>query len=298
MRKTSMLLFAGIATLPLVLACETLMPLRPLPDGGAGNPVVTCDPFERFVNAGPVAGLNRNSGYDWRVYLSPDERTAYVSTGDYPSSDIVVAKRASTAEPFGEGDPLPLAGINGPYSELSVSVTADGLTLFMESHRTERGRIYVATRKTVNESFGQPTEVLVLAGSAGDGDPYVLPDGSALYFTSWATTTARGFIYRATLDGITVGKAAVIASDLMERWPVVSADELVLYAYGNDGANPGIWMSARTSRDLPFRAPVFLSELDTPEEEFPQWISPDGCRLYFGRASSLNFLFVGERAQN
>jgi hypothetical protein len=57
-------------------------------------------------------------------------------------------------------------------------------------------------------------------------------------------------------------------------------------------------MSARTSRDLPFRAPVFLSELDTPEEEFPQWISPDGCRLYFGRASSLNFLFVGERAQN
>jgi hypothetical protein len=84
---------------------------------------------------------------------------------------------------------------------------------------------------------------------------------------------------------------------------VVSGDELTLY-YATDGA-PGevfgdIWVTTRPSRDVAFGEPTIVTGVNTSYDEFPQWISPDGCRLYLGRSTTDtdNYLFVAERIRN
>jgi hypothetical protein len=267
---------------------------------GSDAGTVTCTSSMRFGDSVPVYGLNRDPGNEYRVFLSPDELTAYISHGHpWQVADIAVAKRASRSEPFGNA--LALAEINSPSSELSVSLTPDALTLFVESSRSGTGRIYAATRRTILESFSPPTAVPLDHGEDAEGDPYVLPDGSALYYGVAYFAPATNAIWRVSLEGITPRSPTVIIDDGDVRWPVVSADELVLYYYDTapSGSGGGIVMRTRTSIGVPFGEPTELTELNTPDVEWPQWISPDGCRLYFGRGTANGaFLFVAERVRN
>jgi hypothetical protein len=146
-----------------------------------------------------VPGLNRDLGIEHRVRLSSDELTAYVGRGNpWWVSDLYVAQRASRVEPF--GGLVPLTQLNGPGGEVAASVTGDGLTLFMDRSGETETRIYAATRQTVAEPFGAPSNVALLQGAAvSEWDPYVLPDGSALYFVAFVA--GEGGIYRATLQG-------------------------------------------------------------------------------------------------
>jgi hypothetical protein len=57
----------------------------------------------------------------------------------------------------------------------------------------------------------------------------------------------------------------------------------------------------RQSRDAPFGEPTIVNEVNTADTEYPQWISPDGCRLYLSRwliAEMAGYSFVAERAHN
>ena len=42
-------------------------------------------------------------------------------------------------------------------------------------------------------------------------------------------------------------------------------------------------MATRASRVVSFDPPVNVQELNTADEEFPSWISPENCRIYFSR---------------
>ena len=67
--------------------------------------------------------------------------------------------------------------------------------------------------------------------------------------------------------------------------PVVSRDGLSLYFSSSRPAPVGlgatnIWVATRTSRGVPFNSPVIVANVNSPAEEYPGFISGDGCRLY------------------
>jgi hypothetical protein len=266
--------------------------------GGADGPdVITCDPSLPFGDAIPVYGLNRQPGKEFRVHVSPDQLTAYVSAGDdWLAGDLFVSKRPGKTEPFG---PLvSLTTLNTDYFENSVAVTADGLTAVFDSDRdrTRAGaRIFIATRTASTQPFGKPNELVIDDGAISEYDPYVLADGSAVYFRFDPNEGAG--IYRVPLAGMNAGSPIPVVLGSDKRFPIVTPDERTIYFTA--GANGDIWTMTRASREMPFSGPTTVSELNTDDFELPQSLSPDGCRLYFTRtfASGASYSFVAERVQ-
>jgi hypothetical protein len=254
--------------------------------GGHGvATVVTCDSSMPFGQPILVNGLNRDLGTEQDVTLSPDELTAYLAIGrNVAETDIFTAKRGSTMQPF--GSPVPIFPVNTVAPEMSVSITGDGLTLFFDRSQSGFTRVYVATRSTTESQFGSPRELVLYSVEAHQFDPYVLPDGSALYFASNAPEYG---LYRAALNGTNVELPVQVKRD-GSRFPVVSQDEMTLYSMTNFNENLEMQIATRPSRDVAFGASTLLTNLNTANaNEAPGWISPDGCRLYFTRALPREF---------
>ena len=139
-----------------------------------------------------------------------------------------------------------------------------------------------------------------------DSGPYVTPDGGALYFSSArdSSNTCSDLLHtrRTAEGGFGDPKPVFTGAGLCESSPVVSPDELTLY-YASDVRMPkGLFvdavMSWRRSRDAAFPPGEPLDVLNMGEtSEFPSWVSPDGCRLYFTRntLSGNARVFVAER---
>jgi hypothetical protein len=217
--------------------------------------------------------------------------------------DLYTATRSSRSDPF--GSPKPIGGINTLSEESSPSVTADGLTLYMQSTRSNAYALYVATRGSTSMDFSMPRELTELEAN-GEGDPYVVPDGSAVYFHSLRTGNYDLFRAQSNVGGADGGvgfdtpQPLAINTAVNEAVPVVSPDELTIYylAFNTSDGNDGIWMATRSSLNEPFGAAGPLTGLTgkTPAVQ-PLWISPDACRLYFqDRDDNGGFLiYVAER---
>jgi hypothetical protein len=108
----------------------------------------------------------------------------YSSRGGTGNSDLYLATRTSTAEPW--GNITPLAELNGPDQEISPFLADEGRWVYFESDRVgslDRD-IYSAHRATLFESFSQPLAVDELNSPQYDGDPWVSSDGRYIFFIS------------------------------------------------------------------------------------------------------------------
>jgi Tol biopolymer transport system component len=71
----------------------------------------------------------------------------------------------------------------------------------------------------------------------------------------------------------------------IEGYLVLTGDELTAYfkstrPLGNQSGD--IWTASRTSTSSPFSNLKKVDELnDATAEDVPNWITPDGCRIYF-----------------
>jgi hypothetical protein len=177
--------------------------------------------------------------------------------------------------------------------------------MYFESHRSGRYAIYSAERADLSSPFSN-IQILENVNSPGpgpgDGCPYLPASGRALYFCSYRTGSD---LYRSARQGTGFAPPVAIieANSLQyESMPVVSPDELVLYfsstrvAPGTLGKND-IWMAVRASVDEPFGEPINILELSSEYDELPNWVSYDGCRLYFQRKDSAGVfsLYVSSR---
>jgi len=252
-------------------------------DGGASDgPSGLCDPGTSFGPAEPVPGVNTGS-YQGSATLSGDEREIYFD--DYDPSRTVdtqlwVARRNHTDEPFGARKQVPVdVPTAGSYGG---ALSVDGQTLIFASARPTLS-LYRSMRSSTQDDFsgGTPIHGLGIVAESGFLTPTL-----ALWITS--RVTGKLDFYYAEPSGADY-TAAVPVTELntpaTETGPVPTSDGLAIY-FGSsrnqaDGVRLDIFLARRATPTGRFGDIVRVADLDTPDDEWPSWLSPDGCRLYF-----------------
>ncbi len=262
-----------------------------------------CDPSAPFEPAVPLVALNTPEAED-EARLSPDELTIYYSAyhsdgvGDW---DIYVATRGSLLAEFQA--PVLLHGpANTAGMERGPTVTADGLFLYADTFATDYDLSF-AQRGDPTTDFGAMQLAAGINSSGVDGDPYVLPDHGALYFTRAPGEVGQDDIYRAPRIGGVFGTPLPVSGIQLntadrEGAPVVMQDELTIYFASGRSGNFDMYVATRSTRGDGFGVPEPLTSLNTSETDFPTWISSDGCVLYFTRYSPATHydLYVARRS--
>jgi len=272
---------------------------------GSGGATV-CNASQPFGAPVLVAGLSQDGTNDGDGRLTPDELTIVFWTDrQAPSPGIYIATRTSRTSPFGTTQAV--AAINSTTGGAFPSITADGLTIFLESDKVGGYQIYSASRTTAGGQFSSPSPVAIPTFMASDGKSYVLPDESAIYFVSYRAGPGAGDIYRSQiLTGPQVGAPVLVQTingSSSDYDPVATGDELTIY-FASDRPDPAakgtfdIWMAKRASLSAAFDPPVNVQEVNTSAIEEPSWISPDNCRLYLYRqgADSYYKIYVASRS--
>jgi len=244
-----------------------------------------------------LPGIN-TAADEFGARATPDELTVFFPrrpAGE--TSDIYVASRATTGGVFSL--PLALAGVNAAgLDNFAPTVTGDALTLYQMAPGGSSGYdIYVSTRASLAADFSPPADVTVLSvDAASERDPYVLPSGNALYYSREGAGDER--IYRSTLSsgGFSAPQEVIAVNKDGQRTfaPVVTPDELTMYfaSLRPDPAAMGgwdVWVSRRASTAGPFGPPVIVPELSSPMDDWPTWVSADGCVIYVASARAGGF---------
>ncbi len=229
-----------------------------------------------FQTSASIDALNTTERETY-VRLAPDELTAYFARGN-PES-LYVTTRPSTTAPFAMPMALVITG-NGVLETTSPSLTADGLNLYFTSDRpgTLGSRdIWRATRAATSTNFGTITALTTLNSALNENDAFVVPDNSAVYFSSSRSGVSR--VYRAARQGATFDAPIEVFSDATTvNRVVVSPDELtMLYSNANE-----LRLSTRASTAVAWLPGVVLTAIDSVASDYPSWISLDLCRLYYG----------------
>jgi hypothetical protein len=147
----------------------------------------------------------------------------------------------------------------------------------------------LATRTSTTLAFSGLQIIATVNGATNDADVYSLATGNILYFSSdrggnyglyRSAKTSGAFLTPMLVSGVSLDSAN------NEGNPVVTPDELTLF-FGSD--RPGglgsydIYVATRSTIADGFGAPVALTSLNTTSLDSPNWISADGCALYFTR---------------
>jgi hypothetical protein len=265
-------------------------------EGGddAGDAALPCDPSKPFGPPLAVAGL-QSSADEGGFRLLPDELSGFFwssRAGGPGTANLYVTTRPNTTASFGNVKLLSNVNVAGTF-QLDPSVTGNGLTLAFRSDR-EGGAgddLYSATRTNVGANFSAVTLLASLNSSSNDVQPFLIPDGSEIYYASNRTGDYQ--IYRATGSAGTYGAPTPVTelnqSGVGDTNPVASADDLnVLFSSTRSGGSgmDDIWMATRPTRALPFGTPVNVAEVNSTGNDDPTWLSIDGCRLYMSRGGN------------
>jgi hypothetical protein len=194
-------------------------------------------------------------------------------------------------------------GVFGPFHEITSietgsnefvgSLTGDGKTLYYQNDTTPFPHIWSATAGAGVANFTGAQNVTTLNGSDVDSQPYISNDGSEIWFVSYRSGNADLYVSENTGAGFSTPRAVdELNSSLEEQVPAITADKLTIYftRYNNpdSGASDAdIWTAHRATTSSTFSTPQRVTEIDTPNGEFSDWISPDGCRLYYSQNYAL-----------
>ena len=326
---------AALAAAPMLGACGLLAGLTSVPvtndagteaaadaagddagdDAGEAATDGPCDPTRPFgaptqtIFASGVNSAAPASNYGAR--LSPDELTIYfTSTRSGGVAHLYFATRASTAEPFGSPALLPNVNASSPAKDEFPSVSADGTTLIWTSSRGNPSGLeylYIASADPLGPSFGAPMALTSVNAGVMDVMGYLLPDGHELYFVESNAPENAGDIYRSLLSGGTFGPPTRVSelntSGQQHQHPVATPDDLTFF-YTSDRTDLGsvgeldIFSATRADAGDAFGDPVDLPPgVNSPYYDLADWISPDGCRLYFSsdRNGGVYEVFVARR---
>lgn len=181
-----------------------------------------------------------------------------------------------------------------------ASLSDDGLTLFARATSLDGGilDLYRATR--AGQSF---TGVrAAFPGSLNRNETHPSLTSDALWFSRWSAANDFDIVRAPLLVDGGLGNASLVSSlntPYDDAHPQVTADGLrVFFASNRDAGREDIWSATRMQPGDLFGAAAVVPELSSPQEEYPTWVSPDGCRIVLSssRDGGTNLdLYVSER---
>jgi predicted secreted protein len=199
------------------------------------------------VNLGSPA----NSKYSyWEPSISSDGLSLFFSDGHSPpfgnhlpgglggQGDIWMITRETLHDAWGE--PVNIGPAVNSQHATHPSISADGLSLYFQSHRPGRlgahCDIMVATRESTSDSFGNPVFLKNVNSTNGEWMPEISADGLAFFF-SRNNATELWMATRATIKddfGLPLKLPSQINfSPYLNNSPSISADGSTLY-FGSD----------------------------------------------------------------
>jgi hypothetical protein len=259
---------------------------------GAATQCATTTPFRA-----PTLAIDVNSGASERAAtLTADELVVCVDSprpNGAGGDDIWCGTRPSRTSAFVMSN---AGSLNSAGTELSPMLAPDGLAIYFASDRGSSLDLYSASRTTRSAPFGPATLVPVVSSAADEPDNYVV--GGAIYFDRDVAGSFDLFVSTSGAPPVALQNLNTAAPEFM---PVVSADELTIYFNRGGDVGGDILVARRTKTTEPFGPPTLVTELNTPSGEWPHWLSPDRCRLYFGSnrpggAGAGSSIWVAERS--
>jgi len=250
------------------------------------------------TNLGPTVN---SSSRDFNASISADGLSLFFISnrpGGVGGLDIWVTTRETTDDPW--GTPVNLGPtINTPVGEWGVSISSDGLSLYFDTSQSGSVAIndlWVATRATTDDDWGNPVNLGPTVNSSGDDyTSSISADDLSLYFMSnrsggvgaydlWVTT-------RETIHdpwGTPVNLGPTVNSSAFDVFPGISADGLLLFfaSFASDGSGgysrTDIWVTRRATTNDDWGEPVNLGSTvnSSAFEDYPN-VSADGSTLFF-----------------
>lgn len=253
-------------------------------------------------NLGPVinrAATGGERGFDGGPSTSADGLTLYF-VSDRPGGsgelDLWVAARTTTSDPWQR--PVNLGPtINSRDGEASPSISTDGLELYFDSSSRRPGGqgdadLWVTKRATRSAPWRPPENLGAVVNSPhGDGTPQLSRDSRTLYFSSWRPNglgnrdlwaTTRRSPTEPWQPPTNLGQA--VNGPDHEWCAAPSPDGLALIFQSNRPGGLGgddLYATTRDTPTSPWRTPVHLRSLNTPDEDAKAHFSADGALLYF-----------------
>ncbi len=185
--------------------------------------------------------------------------------------------------------PVPLVEVNTSAREWSPFPSFDGLTLYFARQDGIGWHICEAKRDTPSGPF---TTMEAVPGELDSSRSVVLewvsPDNLRMYYTAINGVFALQFSERKAADAPWPQGSPIVELNSLGRrlvMPRLTPDEKTVIFSASDipGGQGGydLWMATRPDRTTPFGNVTNLRELNTPAEEHPGCITPDGLALYF-----------------
>lgn len=231
------------------------------------------------------------------MYASGPDITADGLSLYYSWSDVRVATRASLADSWEGLQPVP--GLQSSMPDKHPSITADGLTIVIQSKRPGGlggFDLWMSTRNDTDSIWTTPVHLGSEINSYGfERDPEISADGLSLFFSSdRGRGTAAHDLYvarRATTSdpfGAPVKLDSAINLDgRHESMPTISDDERILMFWAGDLSTgvSGVYVSSRLRKTDPWGPAAYVGgAVDFPGEEYHPEISPDKSTLYLSRS--------------
>ena len=144
------------------------------------------EPSGPFTSVNEVlSSVNQHVFAPW---VSPDNlRMYYFAQSENPALwQLKVSERASVNDTWPQGSDI--SELNQLGKVYKPGLTADELTIVFTSYDIAGGQggydIWMATRPDMNSPFENVTNLSEINTASNDGNPYISPDGLALYFHS------------------------------------------------------------------------------------------------------------------
>jgi hypothetical protein len=285
----------------------------PTPDTGGADvnaDAAACNPSAPF-NAPVLYDVNVSGVSNLYFRLNGDETMGVWQTREPdggPSMTLLQSQRASRADKF--SSPVPLTEFAQWGREPWLS--ADGLGLYLDpdvlnwdaGQMTNRW-IYRTTRSTTGNPFTIPPELVPnINAQAADEEPFVSTDQKEIFYTGTPGGTDAHDLYESRVVGDF--QTGTLVTELNSAFddvaPVLSADGLTLYFASDRTGTLGdtdIWVAKRADRSSPFAPPANVTQLNSADGERPNWVSADGCEIFFHRqpVNGLSSIYRATRPQ-
>jgi Tol biopolymer transport system component len=213
--------------------------------------------------------------------------------------DIWVAKRASTADPWGA--PQLVAELASLADDTSPDVSFDGLTMYFSSDRKQAGDrdLYVTTRASRADPWGAPQRIAELASTSEDGSAVETADRLHLVLSSNRSGSSDLYVSTRTAIGQPWTRPVPIpglsSQAFSENQHHINADATIVYYTSDQGGIEHLWQATCDGPSGPCRDQQQLPVVNSLSADVDPWVSPMVTRSCSRAREALLELYMATR---